>query len=69
MTKRRELFDLSQHVGIDVFDEVMTAIEDTVENVDCLCLDDSRDRTELVKQLQAALGAVVDDDEEEQDES
>lgn len=51
--------DLSQHLGVCEFDDVMQALSDVVGKSASLSLDDARDRETLVDRLAHALGAVV----------
>lgn len=62
---RRVHVDLSEHLSIDVFDEMLVAIASVVEDSSDLDLRKEFDRGEFGMRLQAALGGVVEDDEPE----
>jgi hypothetical protein len=56
--------DLSEHLPIGVFVEMVTAINSVVEGSQDLDLKKAFDRGELGLRLQAALGVVVEDEKE-----
>ena len=52
----RQEIDLTDHLNIDEFDSVVTAIEAVVNGAESLSLDDPRDRQKLRDRLLFALG-------------